>query len=271
MPAFGDRQLAAITPAAVRDWYAGLLPGKPTMRSQCYAVLRVVLNTAAADELIASNPCRIRGAGATGRVHKIRPASVAELAAIEAAMPERLRLAVPLASWCALRYGEIIELRRHDVDLVDEVIRVRRAAVRIDGAPGGHVVGEPNAAHTATSAFRRTCSRQSTDTSSEEHVGLQRDSLLFPSTPGGTHHLSLSAMYRSWNKARAIAGRPDLRFHDLRHTGLVLAAATGATLAELMARAGHSTVGAALKYQHAAQSRDREIAALLSKLADEKL
>lgn len=35
-----------------------------------------------------------------------------------------------------------------------------------------------------------------------------------------------------------------------------------------MARLGHSTVGAALKYQHAAQGRDREIAALLSKLAD---
>lgn len=39
------------------------------------------------------------------------------------------------------------------------------------------------------------------------------------------------------------------------------------TLAELMARLGHSTAGAALRYQHAPQDRDREIAALLSKLA----
>jgi hypothetical protein len=31
-------------------------------------------------------------------------------------------------------------------------------------------------------------------------------------------------------------GGPDLRFHDLRHPGAVLAAATAATLAELMAR-----------------------------------
>ena len=48
-------------------------------------------------------------------------------------MPERLRLMVTLASWCALRFGEIVELRRGDIDLGDEVIRIRRAAVRTKG------------------------------------------------------------------------------------------------------------------------------------------
>jgi integrase len=37
----------------------------------------------------------------------------------------------------------------------------------------------------------------------------------------------------------------SFRFHDLRHTGAILAAATGATLAELMQRLGHTTAGAA--------------------------
>lgn len=46
----------------------------------------------------------------------------------------------------------------------------------------------------------------------------------------------------------------------------MLAASTGATLAELMARLGHSTPGAALRYQHAAQDRDRVISAALSEL-----
>ena len=58
----------------------------------------------------------------------------------------------------------------------------------------------------------------------------------------------------------------DLRFHDLRHTGAVFAASTGATLAELMARLGHSTLGAALRHQHAAEERDRVIADALSQL-----
>ncbi len=75
-----------------------------------------------------------------------------------------------------------------------------------------------------------------------------------------------STLYKPYYKARAAAGREDLRFHDLRHTGAVLAASTGASLAELMARLGHSTHGAALRYQHAAADRDRVIAAALSDL-----
>ena len=47
-----------------------------------------------------------------------------------------------------------------------------------------------------------------------------------------------------------------------------MAAQTGATLAELMARLGHSTSQAAMRYQHASKGRDKQIAALLSKLAE---
>jgi len=50
--------------------------------------------------------------------------------------------------------------------------------------------------------------------------------------PGGTHHLSLSHLYPYWSRARTTAGRPDLCWHDLRHSGAVLAAATGASLAD---------------------------------------
>ena len=79
--------------------------------------------------------------------------------------------------------------------------------------------------------------------------------------------MSPNSLYWWWFRARKAAGRDDLRFHDLRHTGAVLAASTGATLAELMARLGHSTPSAAMRYQHAAQDRDRVIADALSELA----
>ena len=83
-------------------------------------------------------------------------------------------------------------------------------------------------------------------------------------TATGVHRGSL---YKVFYPAREKAGRPDLRWHDLRHTGAVLAAQTGATLAELMGRLGHSTPQAALRYQHAAAGRDAQIAAALSALA----
>jgi integrase len=97
-----------------------------------------------------------------------------------------------------------------------------------------------------------------------EHAAMGRDGLLFPASHG--QQLAPSTLYRVYYPAREKAGRPNLRFHDLRHTGAVFAASTGATLAELMARLGHSTPGAALRYQHASHDRDRVIADALSEL-----
>ena len=80
-------------------------------------------------------------------------------------------------------------------------------------------------------------------------------------------HLATATLYRHFYAARDAAGRPDLRFHDLRHTGAVLAAATGATLAELMGRLGHSTPAAAMRYQHVASGADQALAERMSKLS----
>ena len=65
------------------------------------------------------NPCVIRGAGSAKRVHKIRPASLDEIAVIAAEMPEQYRAMVLLAAWCALRFGELTELRRRDIVIVE--------------------------------------------------------------------------------------------------------------------------------------------------------
>jgi integrase len=266
VPAFGDRELAKITPAEVRDWHARTLVDRPTLRSHAYSLLRTIFASALNDELIAANPCRIVGAGRATRAHKIRPASAADIAAIAAAMPERLQLMVVLASWCALRFGEIIELRRGDVDLSVEVIRIRRAAVRVKTEEGHRFeITTPKSEAGVRDVSIPPHILPAIEAHLTKHVGKGRDALLFPADNG--RHLQPSTLMRHWYKARDAAGRPDLRFHDCRHSGAVLAAATGASLAELMARLGHSTPQAAMRYQHAAQGRDREIAALLSKLA----
>ncbi len=75
--------------------------------------------------------------------------------------------------------------------------------------------------------------------------------------------LRRSGFRRIWNKVRADVGLPDLHFHDLRHVGNTLAAASGASLKELMVRMGHASPRAALIYQHATQDRDKVIAEAL--------
>ena len=69
-----------------------------------------------------------------------------------------------------------------------------------------------------------------------------------------------------WLPATRKAGIEGLRFHDLRHTGATLAAATGASTKELMARLGHASPQAALRYQHATRERDEAIAAGVDRL-----
>jgi len=87
------------------------------------------MNTAVADDLIVANPCRVRGAGVTKRVKKIRPASLAELEAIATTVPGKYKVLILLAAWCALRFGELTELRRSDVDLKTGTLHVRRSVV----------------------------------------------------------------------------------------------------------------------------------------------
>jgi hypothetical protein len=59
-----------------------------------------------------------------------------------------------------------------------------------------------------------------------------------------------------------------LRFHDLRHTSATLSIAAGASTRELMARMGHSSSAAALRYQHVLAGRDTAIAAALDELIE---
>jgi integrase len=265
LPALGGEPLTAITPPMVRDWHAKLrtLTG-PTQRARAYSLLRTILNTALADEIIAANPCRVRGAGSARRARQIRPATLAELEAIAAAMPPRYRVMVLLAAWCALRFGELAELRRADIDVKGGVVRVRRGVVR---TPDGRAVKGPKSEAGKRDVAIPPHLMPMVRDHLASHVAASRDALLFPASENTGLHMRPSSLYAVYHPARAKAGRDDLRFHDLRHTGAVLAAATGATLAELMARLGHSTVTAAMRYQHAAADRDRVIAAALSDLA----
>lgn len=266
LESFGHAQLRDITSADVREWYGTLDPTKPTARSHAYALLRTIFASAASDELIGTNPCRIRGASSTKRAKPIRPATLRELETLTMAMPPRYRAMVLLSSWCALRFGELTELRRRDLDLdaAVPVVRVSRAVTWPTASTP--VVGTPKSdagvRDIAVPPHLVPMLRAHLD----EHAAPGPDGLVFPNTEG--KHMHHGSLYKVFKPARAKAGRPDLRWHDLRHTGATMAARHGATLAELMQRLGHSTVGAALKYQHAASDRDAELARRLSESAE---
>jgi integrase len=265
-PEFGSKPVRDINMALVDKWYAKTLPDHPTMRAHAYSLLRTILETAhSRDRLINANPCLIRGGGTVERKIKPKPATLEELAVIVEEMPDNLQLMVLLASWCALRFGELVELRRGDIDVDGKAIRVRRGAVRVDK---GWKAGDPKSAAGRRDVAIPPHIMPAVTEHLTKHVGVQRDALVFPASAGGRLHPS--ALQQHYYKARAKAKRTDLRWHDLRHTGATLAAQSGATLAELMSRLGHSTPQAAMRYQHAAQGRDAAIAQRMSKLATQQ-
>lgn len=213
------------------------------------------MNTAVDDGLIERNPCRVKGAGTV--THAERPfLSVPEVYRLADAVPPHCRALVLLAAFAALRFGELAALQRRDVDLEARTVSVRRsyAETRTDGLT---VKAPKSAAGVRTVAFPASLVPELAYHLAE-HAEAGRTGLVFVGARGGV--LRRNNFRRIWLRTLASTGLGDVHFHDLRHTGNTLAATGGATTRELMQRMGHSSVRAALVYQHLVNGRDHEIA-----------
>ncbi|ADU49614.1 integrase family protein [Intrasporangium calvum DSM 43043] len=257
-----DMPVASITPAVVRSWHAQALAGTGgrTSIAQTYRLLRSVLNMAVLDEAIQKNPCQIPRAG-TDRPKERPIASPAEVAALIEAITPRYRAAVALAAWCGLRRGELMALRVTDVDLEKATVRVDKTYVELLESRR-RFEKEPK-----SQAGRRVVSiPPHVLPLMAEHLETWAGPEFFFVGHDGTR-MAGNALYQAFVRARKVVG-VNLSFHDLRHTGQTLAAATGASLADLKRRLGHSSTAAALRYMHAVEGRDAEIAAALSAVAE---
>ncbi|OMI89026.1 site-specific integrase [Streptomyces sp. M1013] len=264
-PTFGVLSVADISPPLVRRWRADKLASGtgPTTVAKSYALLRAVLQTAVADQMIRRNPCTIKGASVVHTPE--RPtATVQEVYDLADAIQPRYRALVLMAGFLGLRWGELIGLHRRDVDLDHGAVRVRRSVAELNN--GQREIKAPKSA-----AGKRTVSIPAAIVPDiREHLKRYAepgaDGRVFVGAKGATprrNHFN-----RLWRTACSDAGIKGLHFHDLRHTGNTLAASTGASTRELMARMGHSTARAALIYQHASAERDRLIADAVSGLVD---
>lgn len=262
LPVLGDEHLTDLTPALIRTWWAGLGTVTPTRSAHAYQVLRTILNTAVDDHLITENPAKIKGAGQAPKRRHHEILSPDELVTVYNAMPEVYRAAVLVAAWGGLRFGELIELRRKNVVTTDvgTVLRIRRAATLVDGKI---VVGNTKTDAGTRDVFMPPHIATVIHAHMKAHTGSGPESLVFRTTRG--NRLSASAFTKSF-KAALPKGKENVRVHDLRHTGAVLAAQAGATVKELMGRLGHTTPDVAMHYQHIAAGREAQLAAAMSAL-----
>ncbi len=268
LPTLGDLQLRQLTPATVRAWHPKVTgpQGRGSVTAaKCYRLLHTVCASAVSDQEIARNPGTIPGAGQESSPE--RPiATVPQVLALATAVGDRWRTLVLLAAFCSLRMGELAALTRRDIDLDAGTVTVRASAADL---PGGHRhIGPPK-----SEAGRRTVTipeaiLDAVSAHLETYADRGPDGLVFRGPRGGVLR-DANFVNDVWRPATRNFGLEHLHFHDLRHTGNTLAAATGASLRELMVRMGHASPKAALRYQHATRDRDAAIAKALSDLVEQ--
>ncbi|WP_051966659.1 tyrosine-type recombinase/integrase [Kitasatospora mediocidica] len=272
-PTFGVGTVAEVTAAKVRSWRTGLLDAEvgPATVAKSYRVLRAILYTAVDDGLIERNPCRIKGAAAEDSAE--RPVlTVEEVYAVAEVIEPRYRALVLMAAFSTLRFGEFAALRRRDVDLEKGIVRVRQAQAELQ--TGKLKLKRPK----SEAGVRPVAFPASIVKELAEHLRWFGESgsagRVFVGPRGGLlrrsnfHDVWTTALRKSgvdWTRALGETGAESIRFHDLRHTGNTLAADTGASTRELMHRMGHSTMDAALRYQHMRGERDLLIAGGMEK------
>ncbi|MFI6174327.1 tyrosine-type recombinase/integrase [Nonomuraea sp. NPDC051191] len=265
MPTLGGVQVGKITTQMIRAWRAERLEQGTSISTvaKAYRFLRAVLMTAAEeDKLISRNPCRIKGADNEHTPERpvITVSQVFELA--DRMADRRFRALILLATFASLRWGEVIALRRHDLDLAARTVRVREQLVELDG-------GEMRLCPVKSKAGRRTIGIPAAivPTLTEHlasYVGPDEDAFVFLGKNSGFLRGGNFRRAAKWADALKEMGLMGLHFHDLRHTGNTLAAQSGASLADLKARMGHDSDRAALIYQHATKDADQRIADALS-------
>lgn len=158
------------------------------------------------------------------------------LQACQASKNPYLHTATVLALSTGMRRGEILALKRADVDLVKKRLLLRKTK-------NGDRRGVPLAGLALHLMTERVVATKG------------NGELLFPGgAPGKPLDIS-----KAWRTTRKSAGLTDFRFHDLRHCAASALLDSGATLPQLAEVLGHRTLQMVKRYTHLSPGQSASI------------
>jgi integrase len=263
LPYFGDTRLIDITQDMVDRWLETLPHEQKSMRENSYKALKEVLRTASKPGIHGEQPLIpqypiTRSLPKPERYQETVPATPREIKIIHDAMPARYAIAIYLSVFGdGLRIGEVCALQRRDIDLEGRIMYIRRGRVTMD--PNSKI-STPKTRSSVRKEFIPPQLLPMLKKFLDENVRQEPEAWLLPARKDDSQPLHPNTLRHWYDEARKAAGRPDLRFHDLRHTGLTWMAEDGATLKELMEAAGHKDVSVAMRYQHSVDDRRQMLA-----------
>lgn len=272
-PYLGTATVGELTRHDVERWTQAMRRDHSDTRSrnsQAYRLLASTMKREVRQEIIEASPCQSPEAGRKPKPTEKSLLTDEEYRALVAALPDHYQLMARVMAACALRLGEVTELRVKDYrtlssDPLVATLSVSRAASWVSGR---WEVGRPK----SEAGVRTVTVPPSITEVLREHVATCKreagtDALIFPNRNGT--RVRPQGFRSTFSRAATKAGRPDVSPHAFRHYGAVQAAQVGSTVKELMDRLGHETPDMAIHYQHTAAGRDAEIAALMSDAFDE--
>lgn len=259
LPTFGDRSLRSITPDDVDAWVVELL-AKPGLSSstanRAFRVLAGMMKHAARRRYILVSPCAsvVAPKNNSHEMLFLTPDQVADL--VDGIRPH-YRTFVLMAVYSGLRWGELTGLKVARLDQINRSVAVVQQLNR-DGT-----LSEPK-----SEAGKRVVTIPSwlMPYLREQIAGKALDDFVFTTERGDPLTHASNFRRKVWQVAVKKALPPELhglRFHDLRHTAVAIAIASGAARnpKALQVRMGHSTIKMTLdRYGHLLPGQDAEIA-----------
>lgn len=252
VPEFGRQPINTITNSQVRAWVGELIGSglsAATTRKALFG-LRSALAAAMADGRLGSNPA----ADVPLPVEEHREQRIAEPTQVDALaemIDARYRVVVFLGARVGLRWGEMLGLRRCDVDVLRNRVHVRQTVTQ---TTDGFNVGMPK-----TKGSKRTIPvARKVMAEIEQHMGAYvsstEDARLLSGLRGD--HLHRGSFNRQvWQPAIKAAGVDPLRVHDLRHSYASWLISAGASVKQVQQWCGHASVTTTIDlYTHLLES-----------------
>lgn len=250
---FADKPIRSITTAQIEDWRVPEFTKAPNQAVKAYKHLRTLMTYAHKRHWIAMNPCDIERATAYTPKEPPAPTDKQVQIMLEHAK-EPFKTILIFAAYGGLRRGEILELRRKDIEVIQEDglkwvrVNITRAVVWDKTDNGKPIVSPPK----SESGIRSLLMPLEVSEHIIQHLkslkSIDPEALLFGNPAGSNVHWGEYKLNPYWRRVRALAGFSG-RFHSLRAYASTEFAKLNPTDRELMERFGHRNIATAQKYQ----------------------
>lgn len=255
---FRDKPIRSISASQVEKWWASEYRRAPREINAAYKHMSSLMKWAVKRKLINSNPCDIEGATSYISDETPKPTTQQVEIMLQEA-PEGYKALIALAAWGGIRKGELLALRRSDIEIVNDdagkdfLIHISKSITWANRIP--------EVKSTKNNETRVVVMPPFTQDIISRHLNslaISPDALLFPLKPGGSELCNEHSIRPMWQRLRAQAGYSG-PFHSLRTFGSSEYSKTDANYVELQRRFGHKDLKTAMRYQRTT-GRERELA-----------